>query len=70
MLQCLHFAPLVQSTHTKLLIGVEGVEGGGGVNHHPYMHIRPGLQRFLFDLRQADGSFVMHRDGELDIRLA
>lgn len=29
---------------------------------------RPGLQRFLFDLRQPDGSFVMHRDGELDIR--
>ena len=29
---------------------------------------RPGLQRFLLDVRQPDGSFVMHRDGELDIR--
>ena len=26
------------------------------------------LQRFLYNCRQSDGSFVMHADGEVDIR--
>jgi prenyltransferase beta subunit len=29
---------------------------------------RPALQRFLFHMRQEDGSFIMHDDGEVDIR--
>ena len=32
---------------------------------HPH---RPGLQRFLLSLHQENGSFVMHEDGEEDIR--
>ena len=44
--------------------------GGAPVPFCFILYNRPGLQKFLFDLRQADGSFVMHRDGELDIRLA
>jgi prenyltransferase beta subunit len=28
---------------------------------------RPALQRFLFHMRQEDGSFIMHDDGEVDI---
>ena len=30
---------------------------------------RPGLQQFLLSLHQDDGGFIMHKDGELDIRL-
>lgn len=29
---------------------------------------RPGLQRFLYHCHQDDGSFIMHQDGEVDIR--
>lgn len=29
---------------------------------------RPALQRFLLSLHQDDGSYVMHTDGERDIR--
>jgi protein farnesyltransferase subunit beta len=29
---------------------------------------RPALQRFLFHMRQDDGSFIMHEDGEVDVR--
>ena len=29
---------------------------------------RPGLQRFLLRMHQDDGSYIMHEDGEKDIR--
>ena len=29
---------------------------------------RPALQRFLLEMHQKDGSYIMHRDGEKDIR--
>lgn len=29
---------------------------------------RPALQRFLLSLHQEDGSYIMHEDGEKDIR--
>ncbi len=32
-------------------------------------HLRLTLQRFLLSMHQEDGGFIMHKDGELDIRL-
>ena len=29
---------------------------------------RPALQQFLYSCHQDDGSFIMHQDGEVDIR--
>ena len=38
--------------------------------HEAYNIIdRPGLQRFLLKMHQQDGSYIMHEDGETDIRL-
>jgi hypothetical protein len=29
---------------------------------------RPGMYRFLLSVKQQDGSFIMHKGGDLDVR--
>ena len=33
------------------------------------IYARPSLQLFLSKMHQSDGSFIMHYDGEVDVRL-
>lgn len=69
MLLSMHYASLEQQRHTMLSIGTQSCI----LKHVKLLFnkldtCRKGLYNFLKSVRNADGSFCLHIDGEVDIR--
>jgi protein farnesyltransferase subunit beta len=59
--QLAHLAPTYAAVHTLAILSI----------HHPssiQMINRPKLLSFFLSLKSRKGSFVMHKDGEIDVR--